>query len=258
MIDKLIINNRFGEKLETVIRTQSISNKLPAIILVSGIGADLHETKNSHDEIAEILSNASFVTIQFSFAGRGRSEGVYEDMTLQRQAEQLKDVIDWMKSQKNVDSDKIGIYAMSFGVATTMSSDLRDIKSLCLVSGAYRPLESLKRLFEDKGEFNPNGVSWRKFSSGETIKLNPGFWTDIEKFDIQKLINKIKAPIFMIHGDGDRKIPVGEAKEIYELIKKPENQLKVIIGGDHGIIDVSKSVREEFLQNITEWFKSTL
>jgi uncharacterized protein len=89
MEQKLFITNRFGEKLETIIRKPDGNGKFPAVIFVAGFGADLHEYNNSHDEIAERLVNSGFLTIQFSFAGRGKSEGSYEEMTIDRQAKQV-------------------------------------------------------------------------------------------------------------------------------------------------------------------------
>ena len=165
------VENRFGEKLETVIRKPDGNGKFPVVIFVSGLGATLHETNNSFDEITQSLSDAGFATLQFSFAGRGKSEGDYEKMTLTRQAEQINDVATWMIKQTFCDTKRIGLYAMSFGVPSTMQSSLHNIISFCFTSGAYTPFLSIQKMFSEKGEYHPDGISWRKFSTGEIVRF---------------------------------------------------------------------------------------
>lgn len=35
-------------------------------------------------------------------------------------------------------------------------------------------------------------------------------------------------------------------------------KLKIFKGGDHGIVDVPRPMREELLREVVEWFKQTL
>jgi dienelactone hydrolase len=252
------ITNRFGEKLETVVRKPDGDGKFPTIIFVSGIGANLHETNNSHDEIAEKLVHAGFVTVQFSFAGRGNSEGDYEKMTLSRQGAQVDDVIEWTKKQPFCDTNKIGMYAMSFGVASSLQSSLQNVTSLCLTSGAYLPKESLKKLFELRGEYHPDGISWRKFSTGEIVRFPSSFWQDLESFNGMKIASTITTPTLIIHGDNDLKISESVAQSVYSAIQSTKKEIKIFIGGDHGIIDVPRTMREEFLHTVVKWFLETL
>lgn len=252
------IQNRFGESLETIIRRPNSLGARPAVILVPGIGADMHETKNSHDEIARILNGSGFLTVQFSFAGRGKSEGKYEDMTLTRQAQQLEDVIARVTQMPEADPKRIGIYAMSFGVATALRADLGGIKSACFVSGAYDPYISLQKLFSDRGEVHFDGMSWRKFSSGETIRLKPEFWRDLKSFDSETVLRPFSVPTCIIHGKADAKIPFSEAQQAYESVSSSKKNLILVEGGDHGIIAVPPSPRRVFLDAIVSWFAKTL
>ncbi len=252
------IPNRFGEKLEMLIKKPDEAGKYPVVILVPGIGASMHETNNSHDEIAQRLCDAGFAAVQFSFAGRGKSEGSYEDMTLSRQALQLEDVITWTKKQDFADQDKVGIYAMSFGVATTIRLMPQDIASFCFVSGAYHPYESLKNLFSKNGEVHEDGMSWRKFSNGDLIRLKPNFWQDVKACDMTGQLKKLTQPVCMIHGTADPKISCTEAEDVFSIIPSTIKKFLLIDGGDHGIIDVPPQTRQVFLKKVVQWFEDTL
>jgi dipeptidyl aminopeptidase/acylaminoacyl peptidase len=257
MLSNSWIENRFKEKLETVIRKPEGDGVLPTIILVPGIGATLHETNNAHDEMAQVLCDAGFATIQFSFAGRGGSEGKYEEMTLTRQGNQVDDVVEWTRKQTFCDPKRIGIYAMSFGVASALCSSLQNVTSLCFISGAYSPGESLQEMFRLKGEYNPDGISWRKFSTGEIVRFPASFWQDLKLFDCMKAASLIIIPTMIIHGDNDAKISHKEAQSVYDAIKC-EKKIKIFSGGDHGIVDVPRPMRDEFLHVVVEWFRETL
>lgn len=258
MEQNIFITNRFGEKLETIIKNPEEKGPFPAIIFVTGFGATLHETGNSHDEIAERLVQNGFLTVQFSFAGRGKSDGKYEEMTLDRQAQQVEDILNWTHMNKVVDTTRIGIYALSFGVPTTLCTNYRKVKSLCLTSGAYFPYQSLSKRFSEKGEFNPAGISWRKTSTGEILKIKKEFWHSILSFDVMEIARNLETAVFIIHGDLDDKIPPENAHKVYKVIPSLEKKIKIFSGGDHGIINVPRSMRDEFLSDVVKWFRKTV
>ena len=65
------ITNRFGEKLEALLRKPEGEGPFPAVVFVSGFGMDLHEYINSNDEISKRLVAQGILKIQFSISGCG-------------------------------------------------------------------------------------------------------------------------------------------------------------------------------------------
>jgi dienelactone hydrolase len=104
-----------GRQLDGLLRKPAGKGSFPGIIFVSGFGEDLHESHNSNDEISRRLIDNSFLTLQFSFAGRGKSKGDYTKMTLERQADQMEDCIAWLMRMPDVNQGRLGIHATSFG-----------------------------------------------------------------------------------------------------------------------------------------------
>jgi dipeptidyl aminopeptidase/acylaminoacyl peptidase len=147
---------------------------------------------------------------------------------------------------------------MSFGVPTVLGANLFGVSSLCLTSGSYFPYQTSVKMFQEKGEFILSGLSWRKMSSGEIIKVRPDFWQSIKISNSIKFVKKMDLPIFIIHGDRDEKIPVEYAKKIYEIIINKNKRIKILPGGDHGIIRVPPEIRQEFLKDVVQWFQETL
>lgn len=260
--EKLWITNRFGEKLEALVRKPSGESKFPAVLFVSGFGMDLHEYNNSNDEISKRLVEKGFFTMQFSFAGRGKSEGRYQEMTIHRQAQQVIDMLHWLGKRSDVNSKRIGIFAQSFGVATTIVANPRQVKSMVFNSGAYYPYSSMQKVFrEEYASYNPHGLSSRKSpSTGVVSIVGPQFWKTLSYFDQnqKKQCLLVKTPVFMVHGDKDNKITVDKAKQAFDYLASKQKKLKIFQGGDHGITDVPRAMREEFLRDVVDWFRKTL
>lgn len=254
------ITDRFGEKLEALQRKPEGKGPFPAVIFVSGFGMDLHEYINSNDEISKRLVQKGFLTLQFSFSGCGKSKGDYREMTLERQAQQIEDMIRWLVRQEHVDVNHIGIHATSMGVSSTLLSDYSSCTSLCLVSGVYQVKRSIHQVYaQERGvKINYAGMTELPRGSGAKTPVGPGFWKSIAIFDAVREGRRIKIPVFLIHGDQDTKVSTEEVQEVFSAIPSKSKKLKIFAGGDHGITDVTRTMREEFLNDVTEWFKQTL
>lgn len=255
------ITNRFGEKLEALLRKPSKNSKFPCVLFVSGFGMDLHEYINSNDEISKRLVHEGFLTLQFSFSGRGKSEGDFTQMTLERQAQQIEDVLLWLSKRKDVDRGSIGLHATSMGVPSALLAKSDLCSSFCFVSGAYEVSRSIHKVFEEERgvKINYEGITKLPRSSDEaTTPVGPGFWKSIAAFDPKLAAGNITIPTFLIHGDQDNKVTTEETEKVFALIPTKTKKLKIFKNGDHGITDVSRKMREEFLGDVVNWFKRTL
>lgn len=257
----LLIKNSFGEKLEAVLRKPAGTGKFPAVLFVSGFGMDLHESGNSNDEIAQRLVDVGFITLQFSFAGRGKSEGDYRNMTLERQAKQVTDVFIWLLQQPTLDRSRVGITATSFGCPTSMVVQHQLLKSLCLVTGVYflneRFAKNLQADFTST-KVTKTGETVFRDEDGNTTIVGPQFWKSNMQFHTINIAQQIKTPVLMIHGDRDMYVEPKEAKKVFNAFAAQNKRFKLFIGGDHGISNVPRPMHEEFLGDVVEWFKYTL
>lgn len=240
--------------LDGLIRMPEGNGLFPAVILVSGFGMDLHEYKNSNDEVSMRLVDAGFLTVQFNFSVVGSQR----ELALPDRARELEAVLRWMKQDKRVIGDKIGIHATSFGAPTTLSMHTADIKSFVFVSGVYW-LTRFKKQFQGRGAtiYYDKDTDLPRSGGRKTI-VGPEFWPSIDAFDPLVIAQKLSAPVFVIHGDRDDKIDTADVKKFYDAVVSKKKKLKIFKNGDHGITDVPRAMREEFLGLVTDWFRKTL
>lgn len=242
------------KSLDCLIRIPDGRGPFPSVILVSGFGMDLHEYKNSNDEVSMRLVDAGFLTVEFNFSVVGSQR----ELALPDRARELEAVLRWMKQDKRVIGDKIGIHATSFGAPTTLSMHTADIKSFVFVSGVYW-LTRFKKQFQGRGAtiYYDKDTDLPRSGGRKTI-VGPEFWPSIDAFDPLVIAQKLTAPVLVIHGDKDDKIDTADVKKFYDAVVSKKKKLKIFKNGDHGITDVPRPMREEFLKEVVEWFKQTL
>lgn len=224
--------------------------KFPTILLVPGFGADLHEY-GYFDDVSDILVKNGFQTFRFSFEGCGKSEGQFIDMTVDKQAQQIHALLDYIKKDRYTDIEKLGILAHSFGGPTVIASlPFKSIKTFIFTGMPMDPVDSLSRFFKRQRGYNPEGVSQRERSDNRITKIGPQFWKNLAKHNFIEEIKKIDKPVFLIHGSKDRNVKYWEAEEYYAALSC-KKRLEIINLADHGFTGKHRPVILELIRN---WF----
>ena len=255
---KVSIIETGGNKLIGVLRKPQGDGLLPSVILVPGFGSTMHEWKGSFDEIARHLNTIGVLTLQFEF-DIFKSDGSQRELPLVVRAQQFIDIVRWLLAYPHVDANRIGLIAQSYGVPTVLTADLTIMKSIFLSCGVYDIDKSIRRVFKERGvEINLEGDTTLPRSSGEWTTAGKDFWPSLASFDPVARAAQLTQPVLMAHGDQDTKISTKEAQNFFAVIPSKKKKLKIFKGGDHGIIDVPRPMREEFLKEVVDWFKQTL
>lgn len=256
--ENVLITGRSEKKLDGLVRKPQGDGPFPAVVFVSGLGMTMHEWNNSFDEIAGSLNRAGFLTLQFQF-DIFKPDGTVRELPLDERAKQFTEALDWLHARPDVDTNRVGILAQSYGVPTILSADISLAKSIVFVGGAYFPWQSITRVYTELNvTINYAGDTTLPETSGEHTTVGKEFWSSVASFDPIAHAKKLIRPVLMIHGDQDTKVSVDEAKTVFAAMPGRKKKLKIFKDGDHGIIDVPRAMREEFLGEVVEWFKQTL
>lgn len=248
--EKVQIKNNTNEILigvETL--PTELKDKNPAVILVHGF-AYQKEEDGMFVELAKRLAEIGVISYRFDFSGCGESEGDYASTTLSKLRDELKLIIEFVKTRSNVDASRIGIVGQSFGTTTTIAL-APEIKSLVLMGTVLNAKEILKNLFGDG--YNPGGISIRVGSDANTVRIKPEFWTDFENHDLPSLLKRMKCSLLLIHGSEDDHVPLSETEETYQLANEPKEKI-ILEGAGHGL----EPKREGMYRIVVDWFKKTL
>ena len=259
-MEKPVAFQNFGQQLVGILHVPDgldAGEKVPAIVMFHGFTGHKSETHRLFVKVARSLCEVGYVVLRFDFRGSGDSEGDFEDMTVPGEVSDAKRSIDFLEEIPWVDKEKIGVIGLSLGgrVAAILASDDERLKFAILYSPALGPLrEKFISLQTDE--------TLKKLASGEAVKVSEGWYLKKPFFDTLDspvpldVMDRIKVPILIIHGDSDEVVSNETSKKGYEIVKdlNKKNELYIVKGGDHTF-----SVREhtsEVIDKTLRWLLS--
>jgi dipeptidyl aminopeptidase/acylaminoacyl peptidase len=248
---KISTVNTFHEKLVGIETKPPVKKeKYPAVILVHGFGVTKEEY-GLFDDIAKTLSEEGILVFRFDFSGCGESEGDYSETSLSKLKQDLSKILEFVKSQPDVDTSKIGILGQSFGTSVIVALQPK-VKTIILMGSVARPGEILGSPLKWK-KLDYEGISERIRSSGQVTRVGPQFWKDFDNYSLLKSIKGIHCPILFIHGEKDDRVPLYEMEAFFENANRPKEK-RIIKGANHSL----NPCREEVYKIVVDWFKEHL
>lgn len=139
--DVMFENKKAGIKLAGTMTSPKENGKYPAVILVSGSGPqDRDETIMGHKPflvLADYLTKKGYVVLRYDDRGVAKSEGNFSDVTTSDFATDTEAAFEFLKAQKNIDKNKIGILGHSEGgtVAQIVAANNKDIDFIISLAG---------------------------------------------------------------------------------------------------------------------------
>lgn len=142
------INITMCEKAKATLYLPKSKKKLPAIIVLSGSEGGINKAQC----IAQMISNYGIATMAIGYFGMNGLPKNLEKIPL----EIVKEAIDILKNNKNIDSKRVGIYGRSKGAefALIAATKFEDLSCIILNSPSIFVLEGVK------GRFPSNSSSW--------------------------------------------------------------------------------------------------
>jgi hypothetical protein len=210
-----------------------IPKRIPAlgIIFCHGFTGTRVETHQLFVHAARHLCEKGFAVLRFDFRGSGESEGLFQDMTISGEIEDLKTAISWILRRKEVVKDKIGVNGLSLGGVVTILTVAKDprVKAVSIwstpsdVSGFKQVEPDLPHRLLEHGYVD--------LSSG--YRVGKAFFMDLGKHRITEAVSEIAPrPLLTVHGTKDDVVPLWNAERLYEAAGEPKEKF-FVDGADH-------------------------
>lgn len=143
----------------------------PAVVLIAGYGRnDRDMTGMGHKYflvLADHLTRQGIAVLRFDKRGVGKSSGSYENATSQDFASDVQAGVEYLKTRKEINPDKIGLMGLSEGglIASMVAAELKDIAFILLMAPAI--LTKIDDLVEMAGrQLRADGAS-EEFIAGD-------------------------------------------------------------------------------------------
>lgn len=250
MEKKLLIPRSVGGHLHAVhyLSRGEYSSKeekrLPYVIICHGFTGEKYEW-GRYLKTAKALNKEGFDALIFDFSGSGENER--EFITLSKQARDLRDVHAWSKEQGYV---WIAVIGLSFGGLTTLVAQLPEIKTIVFWAPAFH----IRKFFTDKTVENLKKKPFKIPSQDlEPITIDATFVEDLEKYDVNSYLQKLKIPVLIVQGKKDGTVRPANTREAFSYLPQDEHhRLYEVEGATH---DFEGEHLEIFIKETINWLK---
>ncbi len=174
---------------------------------------------------AALLTAAGFDVVLFDYRGYGRSSGRPSEQGTYRDA---RAALACLLAQPGVDASRILFFGESLGGAVAVDLALAHPPAGLVLLSAFTSIRAMARLHYP---FIPAG-------------LVPDAYPSLQR------IGDLRAPLLILHGDGDEVVPLSHARELFEAAPRPK-RIRTFPGVGHdGIVALAG---EAIAKEIASW-----
>jgi pimeloyl-ACP methyl ester carboxylesterase len=222
--------------------------RLPVAILLSGSGVGDRDGfalgVPTLAQLAGALAEGGIMAVRYDKRGYGQSGGRAESATLSDYAEDARAVVKWLAARKDVDGRRIALVGHSEGawVALLAASRERRIAGVVSIAGPSRTgaeliLEQQQHALDQMNLSDEErtkrvalqkqiqsavltGKGWDAIPPAMRKQADTPWFQSLLAFDAAKVIDDVRQPLLLVHGELDRQVPVAHADRLAELARK--------------------------------------
>lgn len=228
---------------------------IPMVCIFHGFTGDKMEPHFIFVKLSRMLEAHGIASVRFDFGGSGESDGDFANMTISKELEDAKNILDYVKSLEFIDKSRIGVIGLSMGgaIASILAGERKDdISSLCLwaPAGVMRELIIQGQTPEQIKEMSETGCS-----DLGGLFLGKEFIDDIANIDIYGRSVNYDKNVLLIHGDADPTVPIVASYKYLEIYGQ-RAKIHVVKEADHTFN--KKIWEDEVLKCTVNFFESEL
>ncbi len=202
--------------------------KAPCIIYMHG-GPEGQSTYG-FSAIFQYFLNAGYAIIDPNVRGSTGYGKKYESLdNIRNRENSVKDVaslVEYLRARGDIDTDKIAVYGGSYGGYIVLAC-LTMYPDLFAAGVDVVGISNFITFLQNTADYRRNN----RESEYGSLEKDYNFFQEISPLN---KVDKIKAPLMIIHGRNDPRVPVGEAEQMHEAIKSRGGSSELLIYEDEG------------------------
>ena len=205
----------------------------------------------------QYFANQGYAVMQINFRGSGGYGKRYQKIGYKRwgleMQDDISDGVQWAIDQGIADKNHVCIYGASYGGYATMAGiTLTPELYRCAVN--YVGIWDLEMLYKQDGRWDDQMGRWFR---NHVIDINEDK-EQLRKTSPSYHIDKIKAPLFIVHGRKDYNVRIEQAETLMDALDEKDIPYEVMIKKEEGHGFVLEENRIELYQKMGEFFRENL
>lgn len=227
----------------------------PAPILVQINGLDSIKEMMYRMQLPHILAQRGVSSLVIDQPGTGEAIRLHGMTAVHDSERWASPVMDYLQSRADVDSSRIGMLGVSLGgyyCPRAMAFDER--WALGVVWGANHNWGELQRERLANEGARPVPHYWEHVQWVWGAQSVDEFMATAQKVSLNGLLDRIRKPFLVTHGEADRQIPLSDAYQTFEqLTNSPDKELKVFTPREGGVHHCSVDNSAYATRFIADW-----
>ncbi|WP_295527250.1 prolyl oligopeptidase family serine peptidase [uncultured Pseudacidovorax sp.] len=240
------------------VRARGVQGRAPVLLQLNGL--DSTKEMKYRVGLPHWLAQRGISSLVLDQPGTGEALRLH-GMTARFDAEHWASrVVDWLQAREDIDPQRIGCEGVSLGGYYCPRAVAFEPRFACgVVWGANHDWRDVqKRRLEKEGSF-PVPHYWEHVRWVWGAKDMDDFMRIAEQVHLDGVVEKIRVPFLVTHGQKDSQIPLKWAERTYEqLVNSPKRELKIFTdregGAQHSSFDNSANAGAY----IADWVAETL
>jgi pimeloyl-ACP methyl ester carboxylesterase len=240
------------------VRAERVSGPAPILVQVNGL--DSTKEMKYRVGLPRMLAKRGITSLIIDQPGTGEALRL-DGMTARYDSEVWASrVVDWLEGRADVDPKRIGVEGVSLGGYYCPRAVAFEPRfAMGVVWGANHNWgEVQKRRLAREGE-RPVPHYWDHVRWVWGARDMDEFMAIAEKVTLDGVLDRIRVPFLVTHGEADKQIPLEYAHRSYEqLVNSPKRELKIFTPREGGIQHSSFDNSDNAANYIADWVAETL
>ncbi|MGQ7246332.1 alpha/beta hydrolase family protein [Halomonas sp. V046] len=231
---------------------------VPAVVFLNGL--DSCKEMLWWSRLPEELARRGVSCLCVDQPGTGESLRLQELPATWRAEEWGTPVYEWLASREDVDASRIGITGISLGgyYAPRVCAMEPRYASGAVWGANHNWAEVQQKRLKREGE-NPVPHYWNHVRWVFGANDNNDFFRRAEGMTLDGVMEKIRVPFLVTHGEHDRQISLDYAHQSYDQLENsPRRKLKIFTEREGGVEHVGADNMSYGRHYIADWFADTL
>jgi dienelactone hydrolase len=247
-----------GHLAALYVRAEGVAGRAPILVQVNGL--DSTKEMKYRVGLPAWLAKRGVASLVVDQPGTGEALRLH-GLTARHDSEHwASPIVDWLETRDDVDPQRIGMEGVSLGGYFCPRAVAFEPRLACGVAwGANHDWRDVqKRRLEKEGDFPvPHYWAhvcwvWGARDVGEFMKI-------AENVHLDGVVERIRVPFLVTHGEKDSQIPLKWAQRTYEqLVNSPRRELKVFTEREGGVQHASFDNSINAGHYIADWVAETL
>ena len=271
----------------------------PAVVMITGSSPQDRDHLQSRKkpvsyyrpfrQIADAISRKGIAVLRMDDQGTGCSEGgLLENVTIQERADDNRSGIEYLRSRKEIDKERIGLLGLSEGgnIGPMLAASDPSVRALVVMAGSatngFKIIEYQRRIKIFERSELTNAEKERELAKsmeGLNQALSRGegsrWFRSFLNYMPLPVAQKVSCPVLILHGDKDAHVPVDHAHMLAKAMRISGNNdvtVKIFtnynhlfledpdgsISGYKDLLPHTNKLSEDVLNTISEWLSKRL